>query len=73
MRGGELVDDVQRRLVVGVSDVHVNSGLQGQQHLLSPDMRFVLSPVPCPDVKSQNILPLRAFVKARADLTTALS
>ena len=28
--GGELVDDVQRRLVVGVPDVDVHSGLRGR-------------------------------------------
>lgn len=32
MRRGELVDDVQSRLVVGVSDVHVHSRLRGQKH-----------------------------------------
>lgn len=32
MGGGELVDDVQRRLVVGIPDVDVNSGLPAQQH-----------------------------------------
>lgn len=32
VRGGELVDDVQRCLVVGVSDVHIHPGLRGQDN-----------------------------------------
>jgi len=32
VRGGELVHDVQRRLVVGVPDVHVDAALPGRGH-----------------------------------------
>lgn len=41
MRGGELVDDVQRRLVVGVSDVHVDSGLQATIRLMEEPASLV--------------------------------
>lgn len=37
---GELVDDVQRRLVVGVPDVDVHTGLQGQTFDVSGDKVF---------------------------------
>ena len=65
VRGGELVDDVQRRLVVGVPDVHVHSGLQGQLGLLPADVSVALTTTRVATVKKKISLKRFSFCDVR--------